>query len=331
MYQLTAAEAATVLFALSRGHGTESSDAGPPGIPTSTYYAARRKIYDAGWLTDRYLPDPWALDVAAVDFHVARPRPSTWSGLAEAWVSSPETVLLWGGSNVLLAVAYRRGREPPWIENGTLVSVTPESGSIPVYFDFSRLWSRFVRVDRETGYPRGLGERRDRPTRNPIPSLAELVQENREAEGAPLPARRWHSVSKLPRKQALLLERGLARSRTLLNLEAVPPFDDRCLGEVVIVSGAMRGGVSSSTILASLNNECRVSPLLLAEDGRRVLLVALGQLDAGASSRTRLPRASGNVAHALDELLVDLEVTTERTDGVRKLVDHRYDRLFEER
>lgn len=328
MHELTASEAATVLAVLSKDGGRESSDLAPSGIPTSTFFATRRKIYDAGWLSDRYVPNPWAIGIASVDCVLAHPGPTERGRLERAWTDSPETVVLWSGLNVLFGVFFRRARVPSDGATGLTLSVTEERGSIPVYFDYSRLWSRFVRLERATGYPRSLGDSLgDRP-RLPVSTAAELFQlDANPPETAPR-SHRWHSASALSRSQQRALERGLLQSRTVLNVDALPPYDDRALGEIVLISGRLRDGATPADVLGALNQECRVSPLFLAEDGGRLLLVALGQVRAGASPRAKLPRAERSVSSVLDASLTEVQMTVEHTDSVRKLVDHRYDRLI---
>jgi hypothetical protein len=328
MHELTASEATTLLSVLSRGGGGGISEIDPLGIPPSTFFATRRRIYAAGWLTDRYVPNPWAIGVLAIDCVLAKPGPADRARLERDWAASASNVILWSGMNVLLGIFFRQDDRAPGIENGNTVSIAAGSGSLPVYFDYSRAWSRFIRVEKETGYPRPLGVALP-PTDGSTPSAVPgLILEDQEDGSPPPRARRWHSLAGLSRSEQRLLECGVVRSRTFINLDAVPPYDGRALGEIVFVTGELREGVTSADVLGALNNECRVSPLLLAEDGTKILIPALGQVGAGASRRTRLRRAAVPVAATLDSMLTNLQMTIEHTDSVRRLIDHRYDRLF---
>ncbi len=328
MYELTVSEAATVLSVLSRAGAVENSDLGPMGIPPSTFYSTRRKIYEAGWVMDRYVPHPWAIRVLAIDFVLTSPGPAELAQREKEWASSPTNVVLWSGLNVMFGVFFRMHGDAPAVEDGISVSVRPESGSIPVYFDYSRPWSRFIRLEKETGYPRPLGESNSPTERTASAALIELVDRDRNGAAEPSRGHRWHSSSGLPRSHQRLLERGLVRSRTILNVDTLPPFDGRRLGEIVFLTGELREGLKSNDVLGTLNNECHVSPILLADDGVQLVIVALGQVGESTQSRTRVPRASGHVAATLDSALRNLKMTIERTDSIRKLVDHRYDRLF---
>jgi hypothetical protein len=328
MHELTASEAATILSILSKDGGTENPDIGSSGIPVSTFYATRRKIYGAGWLSDRYVPHPWANGIRAIDCVLVRPGPAERARVERDLGSSAENVVLWSGLNVLLGIFFRQNGEARKLENGTTVSITADSGSVPVYFDYSRSWSRFIQIERETGYPRSFGDVASR-TERPVPSAVPgLIREDQNGEGALPPGHRWHSSTGLSRIDQRLLERGIIRSRTFLSPDAVPPYEGRALGEIVFLTGELRDGVSSAEVLSGLDGQCHVSPILLADDGTNVLILALGQVGAGASIRTKVPRATGPVAATLDSLLKNLQMTVEHVDSLRKLVDHRYDRLF---
>ncbi len=328
MYELTVSEAATVLSVLSRAGVAENSDPGPLGIPPSTFYATRRKIYDAGWVMDRYVPHPWAIRTSAIDFVLVNPGPAEYARKEKEWASSPTNVVLWSGLNVMFGVFFRQDGDAPAMEGGTTVSVSADSGSIPVFFDYSRPWSRFIRLENACGYPRSLGDAVSPTPRTSSSALTELVAQNREDASGPSRGHLWHSSSGLPPSHQRLLERGLVRSRTILNVDTLPPFEGRRLGEVVFLTGELRGRLKSTDVLGMLNNECHVSPFLLADDGVQLVILALGQLGTSTQSRTRIPRATGHVAATLESALKNLKMTIERTDSLRKVVDHRYDRLF---
>ena len=328
MHELTASEAATVLSILSKDGGTDISEPAPSGIPTSTFYATRRKIYDAGWLSDRYVPQPWAAGFGAIDCVLAKPGPAERARVEREWGSSPQNVVLWSGLNVLFGIFFRPKGDAPKFDHGLTISISSDSGSIPVYFDYSRSWSRFIRVERETGYPRSLGGDVPQSERSPPSTVPGLILRDQDGGGLSPPAHRWHSAAGLSRGEQRLIDRGVIQSRTFLNPDVVPPYDARALGEIVFLSGELRKGVSSVDLLRELNGQCHVSPFLLADDGSRVLLLAFGQVGTSTAKRTTVPQAAGPVAATLDSALKNLEMIVEHTDCVRKPIDHRYDRLF---
>jgi hypothetical protein len=237
MHELTASEAATILSILSKVGGTENSDIGPSGIPTSTFYATRRKIYGAGWLLDRYVPHPWALGIRAIDCVLVRPGPAERIRVESDLAASEENVVLWSGLNVLFGIFFRQDGEAGKVGNGTTISITSDHGSVPVYFDYSRPWSRFAQLDRVTGYPRSFGadvRRTARPVHSAVQGL--ILQDQNDGGPSP-PAHRWHSSAGHSRIEQRLLNRGIIRSRTFLSPDAVPPYDGRVLGELVFLTG----------------------------------------------------------------------------------------------
>ncbi len=328
MYELTASEGVTLLSILAREGEGPSVDPHGPGVPESTFYATRRKIYKAGWVTDRFVPNPWATGFSALDCILTSPPAPERDRVEKEWATSPENVLLWSGPNVLFGVFFRRDGMATPVEEGMRVSVTPTSGSIPVYFDYSRLWSRFIGVETMTRYPRAVGGAAIHTERCRTLAFPALLHSDGQAGSAFASAHPWHSLTSLPKNQRLLLEWGLVQSRTFLNVDALPPYEGRLLGEVVFVRGRMRSRVSASNVLSELNQRCSVNPFLLVEDGTSLLLIALGQIAAGEPKRRRVHTADAPVLATLGSLLEDLRVSVERTDSMQYTVNHRYDRLF---
>lgn len=328
MYDLTASEGATILSVLSRGPRLESSEVELHGLPASTFYAARRKIYSAGWLTDRFVPNPWAVGAEAVDILVASPGLSDGGQLERELVASPATVVLWAGVNALFAVRFRRKGDTSPVAVRASVSVKPDVGSIPVFFDYSRSWSRFIDTDRETGYPRSLGSATPPSDRAARGALSEMLASDGTGNGENPAGHPWHSAGAVTRAQRRLLDADSVQSRTILNVDRVPPFDDRALGEVVFITGELRTATTPGTLLGTLHNDCKISPVLFAADRERVVIIALGQLESGATRRTKIARASAHVAGVLHTALRNAETMVERSDGVRIEVNHRYDRLM---
>ena len=318
-----------MLSVLSRRGGLEGPEVDSNGIPASTFYAVRRKIYSSGWLSDRFVPNPWAVGAAFVDFSLMTPGPMERARVEEEFAASPSTVVLWSGLDALFAVSFRTQGDAPTIGDGSSLSIGPSSGSIPVYFDYSRPWSRFVGIERDTGYPRALGRALPPGESTSLSKLYEALAVDSSDGGDSPRAHPWHSPVAVSRTQQRLLERNSIESRTLLNVDRLPPFNGRVLGEIVLLSGERLEGVTPAQVLGTLHNECSVSPVLFADDGEKLLIVALGQLAAGTLRRAKIPRATAHVAAALGAALSHLKMVVERTDSVRIVVDHRYDRLIQ--
>jgi hypothetical protein len=107
----------------------------------------------------------------------------------------------------------------------------------------------------------------------------------------------------------------------------IPPYKGHVPGEVVFISGTLRTGVSGGHILVTLNEKCNVSPFLLIEDGRTALTGTIGQLEATSTGRRRVHSTSRPVLDTLVPLMENVQLTIEPVDSLRKVVDHRYDRL----
>lgn len=305
-------------------------DLGPEGIPESTFYAIRRKAYEEGWLIDRYVPNPWATGAVSLECILAKPGASERAALEKEWAESPENVLLWSGLNSVFGVFFRKSPDPKPPSNSFSVGVTRTTGSLPAYFDYSRLWARFLGANLSTGYPRSLAFAPDRELKERQTLLRNLLALNVPAGPTPTPRRNWHTPSGLPRSLQRLLDWGVAQSRTFLNAEAVPPYQGRVPSEVVFITGNLKPGSSGGSVLAELNQRCNVSPFLVADNGRAILIVTLGQLMTEAAGRRKVRTTARPVLSTLEPLVGDVQVTIERVDGMKKIVDHRYDRVVAE-
>lgn len=328
MYELTVSEAATVLSILSKSQGNEGIDPGLPGIPASTFYSIRRKIYEAGWLSDRYVPMPWSTGMASVECRLISPAPADRGRIEGDWAGRPENVVVWSGPNVIFGVFFIRKHGPAPSTEGTTITVTLDSGSLPVYFDYSRAWSRFIGVGHGTGYPRSLGDASTSTERAYGPALGSLLDRDGAGDHGSTRSHRWHSAAGLSRSDQRILDRGLVQSRTFLNTDVLPPFEGRALGEIVFLTGSLRAGIKSAVLLDILNNECQISPLLFVEANSKVLMMAVGQVDPATPQRTRVSRSGGSVVGTIDRTMTDTKVVVEQSNSVRRLVDHRYNHLF---
>ncbi len=327
MYELTESEGATILSVLAQvGQGGPGHN-GPKGIPPSTFFTIRRKAYEAGWLRDRYVPHPWAAGVGSVECVLARPGATERGVLEDAWARSPDTVVLWSGLNSLFALFYRPPGNRAPSTSGVSVSVEPSQGSIPVYFDYSRLWAHFLGKEERTEYPRSLGGRVSHAEWARTSALSEILRWNDKAVTDGEPARSWNTPAALPRSQQRLLDWGLVQNRTFLNVESLPPYQGRLASELVYLTGKLRPRVTGGEVLSRLQSACGVSPFLLMEDRTNLLLATLGQLEANGAVRKRVRSTSRPVLMELNSLLTEIQVTIERSDSLRKVVDHRYDPL----
>jgi hypothetical protein len=328
MYELTESEGLTLLTVLARAG--ENTHRGLEGrsLPSSTFYSVRRRAYEAGWLSDRYVPNPWVNGFSAVECLLAKPSAPDFAAWGKKWAADPENVVLWIGLNSIFGLFFRRNLDSTAWKECTRVRVTPTSGSAPVFFDYSRLWGKFLGAQVPTRYPRPLVTRTLHEDRTRISVLKELLARDAPPGPVPVRSRIWHLPSGLPRSQQRLLDWGIVQSRTFLNVETLPSFRGRIPGELVFITGTLRTGISGAEVLARLNESSNASPFLLMDDGQRMIAATLGQIAAVGGTRKRVPSTSRPVLSTLSPLVDDVQVTIERTDSLRKTVDHRYDRLI---
>ncbi|HTT25692.1 MAG TPA: hypothetical protein VMH90_01850, partial [Thermoplasmata archaeon] len=244
MHGLTTAEYQTVRAILDLPRSAERERIAASGIPSSTYTAARRRVFEEGWLSDIIVPNPGPWGLAGVDVRLARPSIADRSALRAKWEADPECVLLWEGIHSVLGVFFRRAtessgppNEPPgpaeW-KDAFLVSPRRTEGGIPVFFDYSGLWDRFGGSGPSPSYPAGLDLSAPVASRRLIAAAIELVEEH----GGPAPgtAHRLPILRSSPRHLEAM-ENRVVELRTILDPAKVPPFGGHRLGEVILVQG----------------------------------------------------------------------------------------------
>ncbi len=329
MRELTDAEyrAAQAILALPRA--TERERIRLSALSSSTYNVARRRIFSEGWLEDILIPNPGPFGYAGVELVLARPPIAEWSSLLAGWTQDLETVLLWAGVHSVFGVFYRRdgpiasagpppngGSSPP-----ARLFVERDSGSIPVYFDFSGLWARFGGEDVPAAYPAGLDLSAGPSGPRTAGSAARALEARGHREGQASP---WTNFLRTQRPERRAVDRGVLQPRTVLDPARVPPLDGRRLGELLYVFGDLRVPAAPTELLHDLTAECHSFPLLLASAGRRVLLLGIGQTSARTPGRAPVRSAQGSVLATIERHLDHAEVIVEPVESIRPHVHHRY-------
>ncbi len=341
---LTDAEARVVAVLLAARPDRERERLRMVNVPRSTYHAIRRRAYDEGWLRDRYVPHPVAFGRPVVTFLVARPYADRFEELVATLGEDPGSVVVWRGSQIVLAVLFhRRPQELPRLlgrlDAGHLapvpwtVTVDVAGPAVPVYFDYEGLWCHVAGFDGTLAYPHGLGG-----------------GASSDGEGSPsasLSAHQWWAASELVRRpfavaeqgrgahlvgplglpfsQRRLLQKGWVVHRTILDPGRLPPYQGRAADQVVLVTGAPREGARPELLFSTLIRESRVFPFLFAAGPRRWLFGALG----GASPKDQqADGARRPVLPTMREFLEGIEILQEPAAEFLSTVDHRYDRLL---
>lgn len=158
MRGLTDAEARVVAVLLAARPDRERERLRFINVPRSTYHAIRRRAYEEGWLRDRYVPHPVAFGRPWATFLLMRPYADRFDELSAAVAEHPGTVVLWRGSQIVLAVLLHAkdaevGRLTRRIDSdhlappATAVTARTEGPTVPVYFDYEGLWCHVAGFD----------------------------------------------------------------------------------------------------------------------------------------------------------------------------------------
>ncbi len=342
MRTLTDAESRVIAVLLAARPDRERERLHQVGVPRSTYHAVRRRSYDEGWLRDRYVPHPVPLGRPFVTFLLARPYADRFEELVTRTAADPGTVVLWAGTQLVLAVGFHgKSTDGPRLARKLAddrlaappIALTSSADGpfVPVYFDFEGLWCHLADLEGTLAYPHGLGggtteegDASETLSSHQAWAVGELL---RRPFVATEQGRGGHLVGPfgLPFSQRKMLARGWVTHRTILDPARVPPYRGKAADQVVFVTGTPRPGVRAELLFSTLSRESRVFPFLFVVGTDRWLLGALGAATPPpADGSTRRP-----VLPTLREYLEGIEILQEPAEGFRALVDHRYDRLLE--
>ncbi len=338
MRNVTPAEATVVRSMLAAEPGSERDRILRSGIPPRTFRDVRSRLYDEGWLVDRYLPDPILVQRPFVSFLLAEPYLERMDAVVETWSSDPDVVHIWRAPQGIFAVRLRStaGTDLPGIRDISdrkamrrLVSLTTDCrrDPIPIYFDFEAAWSRLHGLNGTLSYPHGWYSRAGRE------GLGQMSPSARSAFGA-LVRRPFEIETQgrspilsapffLPRSQRRVLDRGWVSRRVFLDPTKLSNLNGRKVDQLVFVHGALLPGADANQLLDGLISECRMTPFLFAFDETRVLIGSMSPAPPEVHV-SGAPRAS--VSGMLGAHLEGIEVFRESLAQIVAPVCHRYDR-----
>lgn len=335
MEALTSAEA-RVLQALLGAEGIESEGArrARVQVPRSTYQEAKRRLYEEGWIEDRYVPDPAATGISKIALTLAQPEADARARCLRALEADRRVVVLWAGVQSLLVARFLGDGQAaddalaPLEGNGSSgFTVLSRPDQVPIYFDFEGSWSTLDGMPASTAYPRPLTASARLPgTASSSKAMRALVARPFEdGDAARYPPRTGAFF--LPRSQRRVLSSRGVVWRVFPRFGRSVVVGKQTLRHVVIVMGELRTAGGCHELLAALAERCHAHPFLAAHDDVRVLLGFLGLgLPSGPRTSPGEPRPS--VQGVIEKFATHLRIVREDVSGLQALVDHRYDRLF---
>ena len=340
MEALTKAEAAVLLSLLGADWSeTERSRIRSSGIPRSTYQEAKRRLYEEGYLRNRFVPDPHAFGMDGFRFVLARPFVDELGSVARSLEEDPRTVNLWVSPTALFAVQMvgppaagrpTAGTPDPAEIPGTVVTLDAavQPGQIPVFFDPEGVWARVAGASGPRRYPRGVPCQSGRGGETHAPLSPRTAVALRGLLARPFdpsiegrdPAR--VAAPFLPRSERQVLAQGWASWRVVPSFSKTLAHNGRELRQLILVTGRLQPGVGLPFVTSALARRTGASPLVAATDGTRVILAALG----GTGARDGAAHA-GSVLGTLTATLNDLQILREDLSTLDTRLDLRFDRL----
>jgi hypothetical protein len=338
--ELTIAEATVIGSLLSADASTERNRIVASGLSPRTYETARRRVFEAGWVSERFVPDPlaWGLDCLRLDI-VETGSTAVDPGWSEYFAASPGAIHLWQGRSLVFAARIeramtRRGSGGP--AEGTTVpkfhwsmAIDLHQPNLPAYFDFDGSWSQVLGRSGPRRYPRSLPCWVDasrgvlEPPPNRLRSLAAVLVRKPFLSRPERPGTgHLGSIARLgPGQRATNV--GLVQRRCFLNLATVPGFQGWQIESLAFVHGYLKPSLAPETLFRQLLYESRFTPFLVAFDGREVLFGALGPPPPSGPLASRVA-----VSEILRDRLDSWQVVATPVSSLKTLVNHRYDRIL---
>ncbi len=342
MRSLTRAEAIVIQSLLASEEVTDREHIRRSGLPPRTFEVARKRVLDAGWVHQRYVPNPILLGRPLLSVVIAHPYAEHFRDVVRRWNQIDGNILLWRGGTSVLGVFIRSPLMPSLKQSAELgkpetfsrvrtFEIDARDSEIPVYFDFEGSWSRVVGEPGPVRYPHSLPERNDRTAqvREASPSELRLMESVARSTMEPNIEldRTGMFRSDIGRGEILrALDNHLVTRRVFLGLESPPGYRNWELRQVAFLTGRLRQAADGQVMLQNLNSHVGLTPFLFVSDGVDVLCALLSPNPESHEQPSRPKDAS--VVGTLQKFLSEIHVTREPVDELAVLVDHRYDRLF---
>jgi hypothetical protein len=342
MRSLTRAEAIVIQSLLASEEVTDREHIRRSGLPPRTFEVARKRVLAAGWVHQRYIPNPLLLGRDVVTVVLAHPYAEHLQDVVSQWRETDGNVVLWRGGTSVLGVFFRphssaslkqdlsRGSPEAfsWIR---VLEVDLRSSAVPVYFDFGGAWSRVIDARGTAAYPHPLPESNSSTQSHGQASpfdlnLMESITRS-AVESSKVAAEVGNIRTVLGRDRIdRAIKSGLVSRRAFLGFDSVPGYRAWELRQVVFLSGHLRSGALGMDLLRALNSKVGLNPLLFVNDGGNILCALLSPNPHPDENANRVPNPS--VVGTFQAFISEIHVTREPVGELAILVDHRYDRLF---
>jgi hypothetical protein len=334
---LRPAEATAVWHLIARSRPAASQVDGIPSLPRRTFQTVRQRVYERGWITDRFIPSPSVFGTGRIVFALSQPLSDRAAGLVDRWRARPGNVLLWASDESIFGVFLEPENDASSVVAGLaieqssrdhcVVRVACHRETIPAYFDYEAGWVRATGLPGVIGYPRSLQRESSisiknsahRPTSTQRQAMADLASTAPFQPGQPTSE---SFGSRLTRRSAeeRYIRRGWATFRSFLNPIEVARSVTGFPGWCAFVWGTLQPGAGTREFFQALVAEAVVSPFLFATDKSKVLFATLSE---GPGNRRNVERVP--VLSVVRRYLQDIAVVRWPLVSTRVIVDHAYE------
>ncbi|MCI4328749.1 MAG: hypothetical protein L3J86_04110 [Thermoplasmata archaeon] len=309
------------------------------GLSPRTYETARRRLFDAGIVYERFVPDPLAWGLQCLRLDLVRPKPGHAAAWSERFAATPGAFHVWQGDGLVFAASLLRARkasDETKFRNEQLdanrswqLDVDLRQPSVPIYFDFEGAWSRIAGAPGPRVYPRPLPHwpGGDSLEQARIPEslrrgAEDLIRTPFRAHGGRATGRHLGSVLGFggPKGATAI---GLVQRRGFLDLAKIPAIDGWQLQGLSFVTGTIRKGTQPESLYQELLGECGMTPFLFATDGGSVLIGALSP-----APRAVAPPSRTRISEILTKRLEPWSLVNTPVPFLSTPLNHRYDRLL---
>jgi hypothetical protein len=337
--ELTPAEVSVISSLLAAEPANQRDRILASGLSPRTYEVARRRVFDAGWIHERFVPDPLAWGFSTLQLLLEQPRPGTEDASVTRLLAAPGVFLIWQGAGVVFSASFHKADSETGLGGPSSssagsdaiwrLSLDLKGPSVPVYFDFEGAWSRVVGAAGPRIYPRPLprwsgggAAEEELPTPRLRRDAEALIRRPFAQRGGPLNGKHLGSIVGLGAGRGALAS-GLVERRCFPDLGRLPGYQGWSLRSVGFQWGKVKAGHGPEALYQELLQEGGMTPFLFATDRRSVLIGALSP-----APQLTLARDHRRISEILVSRLESSRFVSAPVSSLSSPVNHRYDRLL---